>query len=70
MKKAQCRKDLKGVLEYLENFISASKGVESRCGCFDKLPYDTRKEHTKYIAIYLETWVLPELRKALKELEK
>jgi hypothetical protein len=70
MKVAQARDELKRSLEYLEQFNYAASGDrESSCGCFDDLDYDKRKEQTKHISIYLNTWILPGLRRALKELE-
>lgn len=70
MKIAEARDELKRALEYLESFNDAASYQEASCGCFDHLDYDKRKEQTKEIPLYLNTWVLPGLRRALKELEK
>jgi hypothetical protein len=70
MKIAMARDELKRALEYLEKFNEAAEYTGTGCGCFDHLDYDKRKEQTKKIPIYLNTWVLPGLRRALEELEK
>ena len=69
MKIAKARDELKEALEYLEKFNDAARYDGNDCSCFSHLEYTDRKELTKEISIYLETWVLPKLKRALEELK-
>ena len=71
MKKALCRNDLKDAIEHLESFVSSANcESDKNCGCFSRFTFDERQKIKRHIPIYLDSWVLPQLKRVLDELER
>lgn len=54
-------------LQKAEALCMAANGDKSTCGVFDH--FTSIEETKRSIRIYVETWIIPELEKALQEKE-
>lgn len=67
------KQHIEEALKKAEALVAATNGDKSICSCFDISPFhenwdgNTTNEIKEGVRIYVNTWIIPELKKALQQ---